>query len=39
MKKQVEDWIRLADKDLFAAEILLKDENPLTNQLSFFEIT
>jgi hypothetical protein len=31
MKKQVEDWILLADKDLYAAEVLLKDQYPLTN--------
>ena len=35
MKKQVEDWIFLADKDLYAAEILLKDEYPLTNIVAF----
>ena len=35
MKKQVEDWIRLADRDLHAAEILLKDEHPLTNIVAF----
>ena len=35
MKKQVEDWILLADKDLYAAEILLKDEYPLTNIVAF----
>jgi HEPN domain-containing protein len=35
MKKQVEDWILLADKDLHAAEILLKDEYPLTNIVAF----
>jgi hypothetical protein len=27
MKKQVEDWILLADKDLYAAEILLNDRD------------
>ena len=35
MKKQVEDWILLADKDLRAAEILLKEEYPLTNIVAF----
>jgi HEPN domain-containing protein len=35
MKKQVEDWILLADKDLFAAEILLKEQYPLTNIVAF----
>jgi HEPN domain-containing protein len=35
MKKQVEDWILLADKDLYAAEILLKDGYPLTNIVTF----
>jgi HEPN domain-containing protein len=35
MKKQVKDWILLADKDLYAAEILLKDDYPLTNIVAF----
>ena len=36
MKKQVEDWILLADKDLHAAEIILaNDEYPLTNIVAF----
>jgi len=35
MKRQVEDWVQLADKDLYAAEILLKDEYPLTNIVAF----
>jgi HEPN domain-containing protein len=35
MKKQVEDWILFADKDLQAAEIILKDEYPLTNIAAF----
>ena len=35
MKKQVEDWIILADKDLMAAEIVLKDDYPLTNIAAF----
>jgi len=35
MKKQVEDWILMADKDLCAAEIILKDEHALTNIVAF----
>ena len=35
MKKQVEDWILLADRDLCAAEILFKDEYTLTNIVAF----
>jgi len=35
MKKQVEDWIAFADKDLYAAEIILKDDAPLTNIAAF----
>ena len=35
MKKQVESWILLADKDLMAAEIVLKDDYPLTNIAAF----
>ena len=35
MKKQVKDWILLADNDLRAAEIILKDEHPLTNIVAF----
>ena len=35
MKKQVEDWIQLADKDLYAAEILLQNEYLLTNIVAF----
>ncbi|MDR0684906.1 MAG: HEPN domain-containing protein [Spirochaetaceae bacterium] len=35
MKKQVEDWIVLADNDLYAAEIIMKDEYPLTNIVAF----
>ena len=35
MKKQVEDWVLLADKDLHAAEIIIKDEYPLTNIVAF----
>jgi len=35
MKKQVEDWILLADKDLYAAEIIFKNDYPLTNIVAF----
>jgi len=35
MKKQVEDWILLADRDLYAAEIILNDKHPLTNIVAF----
>ena len=35
MKKQAEDWILLADKDMYAAEIMLKDEYSLTNIVAF----
>ena len=35
MKKQVKDWILLADKDLYASELLIKDESPLTNIVAF----
>jgi HEPN domain-containing protein len=36
MKKQAEDWILMADKDLFAAEIILKETNfPLTNIVAY----
>jgi HEPN domain-containing protein len=35
MKKQVEDWLFLADNDLHAAEIIIKDEYPLTNIVAF----
>ena len=35
MKKQVEDWILLADKDLYAAEILISYDYPLTNIVAF----
>ncbi len=31
MKKQVHDWILLADQDLKVSEILVKDEDSLTN--------
>jgi HEPN domain-containing protein len=35
MKKQVEDWILLADNDLYTTEIIMKDEYPLTNIVAF----
>jgi len=35
MKKQVEDWVLLADKDLHAAELLFKDSCPLTSIIAF----
>jgi len=35
MKKQVEDWVLLADKDLRAAKIIINDEYPLTNIVAF----
>jgi len=35
MKKLVEDWIALADKDLYAAEIMLKENYSLTNIVTF----
>jgi len=36
MKKLTEDWILMADKDLYAAEIIIKDDYPLTNIVVFF---
>jgi len=35
MKNIVKDWIMFADRDLSAAELLLKDEHPLTNIVAF----
>jgi len=35
MKKQAEDWVFFADKDLQAAEIIINDEYPLTNIAAF----
>jgi HEPN domain-containing protein len=35
MKKQVEDWVSLADKDLYAAEIIMNNDYPLTNIVVF----
>ncbi|MDR1385749.1 MAG: HEPN domain-containing protein [Planctomycetaceae bacterium] len=35
MKKQVEDWILLADKDLYTAELVIKDNFPLNNIVAF----
>jgi len=35
MKKQAEEWITLADKDLYAAEIMFKEDYSLTNIVAF----
>ena len=35
MKKQVKNWILFADQDLKTAEIVIKDEYPLTNIIAF----
>ena len=35
MKKQVKDWVLLADKDLYVAELIIKDDYPLTNIVAF----
>ena len=35
MKKQVKDWLFLANDDLSAAEIIIKEQQPLTNIVSF----
>jgi HEPN domain-containing protein len=35
MKKQVEDWILLAEKDLYAAELMIRDDYPLMNIVAF----
>jgi len=35
MKKQAEDWITLADKDLYAAEIMSNGDYSLTNIVAF----
>ena len=35
MKKLVEDWILFAERDLKTAEILIKDEYPMTNIIAF----
>jgi len=35
MKKQAEDWIALANKDLYAAEIMIKEDYSLTNIVTF----
>ena len=35
MKKQVEDWLLLADNDLRAAGVIVNDEYPLTNIAAF----
>jgi len=35
MKKITENWISMAENDLRAAEIIIKDDNPLTNIVVF----
>ena len=35
MKKQVKDWLFLAESDLRTADIVIKDEYPLTNIARF----
>jgi hypothetical protein len=35
MKKQVEDWVLLVDNDLYVAEIIIKDDYPLTSIIAF----
>ena len=35
MKKLVEDWVFYAESDLKTAEILIKDEDPMTNIITF----
>jgi len=35
MKKLTEDWITFADKDLQAAEVIIKEDFPLTNIVVF----
>jgi len=35
MRKQAEDWITLADKDLYAAEIMSNEDFSLTNIVAF----
>jgi len=35
MKKQAEDWIFFADRDLKTAEMLIKDDDPFTNIIAF----
>ena len=35
MKKLVKDWFFFADRDLKTAEILIRDEYPLTNIIAF----
>ena len=35
MKRQTEDWVLYADRDLYAAEIMFKDDYPLTNIVVF----
>jgi HEPN domain-containing protein len=35
MKKQVHDWILLADQDIKVSEIIMGDDEPLTNIVAF----
>ena len=35
MKKQVEDWILLADRDLKVSELIMKEDDPFTNIVAF----
>jgi HEPN domain-containing protein len=35
MKKQVSDWIFLADRDLKVSEVIIKDDEPFTNIIAF----
>jgi HEPN domain-containing protein len=35
MKKQVEDWILLADRDLKVSELLMREEEPITTIVAF----
>ncbi|MDR1030115.1 MAG: HEPN domain-containing protein [Treponema sp.] len=35
MKRQTEEWLLLADNDLYAAEIIIKADYPLTNIIAF----
>jgi HEPN domain-containing protein len=35
MRKLVEDWIFFADRDLKTAELIIKDDDPFTNIISF----
>jgi HEPN domain-containing protein len=35
MKKQVEDWVLHADRDLKVSELIMKDDEPFTNIVAF----